>query len=149
MVSEEEIRFIDAIDCNFPYWNKNECLLLIDEAIAILPNAVYTVIEEICRIPVSERENVSPIFLHELLNIISEKFEHPLKEPVIEVARLMVDNKDITVKEAIILMENIRKYPGQYAALSILYFSCDDNRGKLEELYDSILKEWNNHPNIH
>ncbi len=37
-------------------------------------------------------------------------------------------------------MQIARKYPGQYAALSIIYFSCDDKNGELENVLDTILK---------
>jgi hypothetical protein len=34
-------------------------------------------------------------------------------------------------------------HPQQYAALSIIYFSIDDEDGKLEKVWNSITTEWN------
>ncbi len=41
-----------------------------------------------------------------------------------------------------IQMNEIEKFPGQFAALSLIYFSCDDIEGKVDELNTEILSSW-------
>ncbi|WP_018342825.1 hypothetical protein [Cytophaga aurantiaca] len=144
MEKNKEQEFIDKIDCRFPYQNRKKCFDLINEAIALSPNAVFSVIEEICRIPSDERNSTSTFFLIELLTDIRNKFDHPLKEMILSVAQKMVQEEDIDVDDAISKMLVIKNYTGQYAALSILYCSCDDIHGKLEPVWKSIRHHWHN-----
>lgn len=125
MTTEAEIFFINRIGCSFPYHDKKSCLKLIEEAATLSTNAMFYIIEEICRIPTSEREHVATDFLLDLLSIIRTKFNHPLKEMVLETACKIVKGQRLAVDEVIIKMETIKNYKKQYAALSILYFSCD------------------------
>ncbi|MBS1536658.1 MAG: hypothetical protein JST20_02770 [Bacteroidetes bacterium] len=143
MITEREIKFIESIDCNFPYHNKQKCLKLIDIALTLSPDAMFFVIQEICRVPASMKSKISSESLFELLEVIKTKFEHQLKELVIEVACKLINGEELTVDDAISKMEIIKKYPRQYAAFSILYFSCDDKDEKLEPIMDSIRNEWN------
>lgn len=127
--------FLELIDCAFPYDNKERCIELIDQSLSISPNAVFAVVEEICRVPVSKRQNVSEAFLLELLNVIDNKFEHPIKNLMLEVARVLIKRGEISVDDAILKMEEIVKYQNTFSARSILYFSCDDTEGKLEKYF--------------
>ena len=138
-----EAIFIDKIDCNFPYEKKDECLSLIKEASKLTPNAMFAVIEELCRIPNSERDQISSKELNELLSIASSSFHHPIKEMIVEVAQKMIDGQEILVENAISKMRNVQKYPGHFSALSILYSSCDDKKGELEPVWKEIREEWN------
>lgn len=142
MKTLQELEFIDKIDGNFPYHDHAECLRLIDEAIRISPNCVFAVVEEICRIPDEERENTSFLFLNDLIKTIEKKFEHPLKELVFAVAKRMLKQEETPVEEAGKNLEQVRPYPRQYAAMNILYYSCFDDEGKLDKVWDSIIKEW-------
>jgi len=126
---------LELIDCCFPYGNKERCIELIDQSLSISPNAVYKVVEEICRIPASERQNVSETFLLELLNVIDNKFEHPVKDLVFEVARVLIKKGEISVDDAILKMEELVKYKDAFSARSIMYVSCDDTEGKLEKYF--------------
>lgn len=144
--SQEEIEFIEKINCNFPYQDKELCIQLIKESAAISDNAIFTVVEELCRIPPMNRSIASHEYLLELLEITAKEINHPLKEMVLNTARVMIVEKVISVDEAIENMKIIRDYPGQWGALSIMYFSCDDTEGiggKLEYTFDSIRDEWN------
>lgn len=143
MTTEAENMFIDRIDCKFPYQDREECLRLIDEAATLSTNAMFSVIEEICRIPISEKQKVTTSFLLDLLKLSAKRLDHPLKEMVLDTAEKMVKGEELDVNEVKTKMGIIKKYPGQYAALSILYFSCDDKEEKLEPVWDNILTEWN------
>lgn len=142
MTTDKETKFIDSIDCRFPYQDKVECLRLIDEATEVSVNAIFSVTEEICRIPVSEKDKVGMGYLLDLLTYTRDKFDHPIKEIVFDTADKMIRGQELTVDEAIGRMETVKKYRGQFAAMSILYFSCDDIDGRLEPLWNNIMTEW-------
>ena len=59
MANQSEKVFIDRIDYNFTYHNREACLSLIDEAAALSTNAMFFVIEQICRIPFSKKDKVT------------------------------------------------------------------------------------------
>jgi hypothetical protein len=141
MLTKEE-SFFDKVHCKFPYHNKVECLKLIDEAVSLSPDDVFKVMEELCRIPVLEKRIIPTDLLIDLLNTTASKFNHPLKDIILDVSVKMVHGKELTVDDAISKMELVKAYPLQYSALSILYFSCDDKEGKLELIWSNILSEW-------
>jgi hypothetical protein len=142
MTAEAETIFINSIDCKFPYSDRPACLTLINEAAALSINAIFFVVEEICRIPSSDRKNVTTDTLMYLLAQTETKFTHPLKELVLETARKMVKGQSLTADEVISKMEIIKKYKGQYAALNILYFSSRNNWERLIPVMDSITAAW-------
>ena len=142
MTTEAEDKFMDRIRCNFPYHSKEKSFSLIEEAATISTNAIFAVIEEICRIPASERGNVETSFLHELLSRTVLKLDHPLKNMVVDAASKMIDEQELDVDDVINKMGIIKTYPGQYSALSILYFSCDDKEEKLDPIWSAILALW-------
>ena len=143
MITEKEIEFLDKIDCNFPYLDRKKCVNIINEANSISSNATFSVIDEICRIPQSERAKVSNETLFELLYLLKSSFKHPLKSIIIETAKKIINNELLEIENVILAMNKIREFKGQYAALSILYFSCDDEEGKLEIIWNEIINEWN------
>lgn len=139
-----EIDFLNKIDCNFPYLNKVEYIGLIEEASKISSNALFSILEEVCRIPDSDRQNVSNEVLFEILSLTEEKINHPLKIIVLETAKKMISNQDLDVDDVLLNMKKIKEYPFQYAALSILYFSCNDEDEKLESVWYEITNHWKN-----
>ena len=143
MKDDNEIQFLDRIDCNFPYLNRQESLRLIEQASTLSTNALFSIMEELCRIPESERPNVSIDTLLDLLNLTANRIKHPIKDIIVETAGKMIRREELTVDDVILKMQTVRKYPGQFAALSILYFSCDDIDEKLEPVWDNIINEWN------
>ena len=143
MTDDNEIQFLDKIDCNFPYNDIQECERLIEQALTLSTNALFAVIEELCRIHESERSNVSTETLLDLLALTASKLNHPLKDIILDTADKMIRKQELTVDEAILKMQTVQKYPGQFAALSILYFSCDDKDEKLEPIWNDITTEWN------
>lgn len=140
---DKESKFIDKIDCKLPYYDLKACESLIDEAKSISPNAVFTVIEEIVRIPVSDRDKVSELELKNLLQKIISDFKHPLLDRILPTLDLMIQNKEQTVENTILLMNEIENYPGLWGALSLVYFSCDDIEGIADRKYDEIREKWN------
>ena len=142
MTNDSEIQFLDKIACNFPYHIRQESEHLIEQAATLSTNALFSVIKELCRIPQSKRSTVSTETLLDLLTLTASKLNHPLKDLIVEAADKMIRRQELTVDNAILKMQTVQQYPGQFAALSILYFSCDDKEGKLEPFWDSIRNEW-------
>jgi len=138
----KELEFIDKIDGAFPYANRKECTQLINEAIQISPNAIFAVVEEICRIPDEDREQIPFLSLIDLLKEIDTKFNHPLKEMILKVANRMVKEQETPLEETLLNLEELRKFPRQFACLNIVFYSCHDDEEKRGEVWDSIIKEW-------
>lgn len=141
---EREEDFIDAIDGSFPFDDLQECNRLITEAIQISPKAVFKVVQEICTIEEFQREDISDAELLSLLNEIKRKFEHPLKDMLLEVATKMVNGIELTSAEVLPKMEQVRKFPNLFPALWILTFSSYDTG--VNEAKDNIYAEWNSLP---
>jgi hypothetical protein len=141
MESLKELEFIDKIEDNFPFENYVESVKLIDDAIKISPNSVYAVIEEICK--AADEEGLPEEALINLLKNIDKKFDHPLRKLILETAQNIILQEELSIEETIANMEQVRVHPQQYAALSIIYFSVDDEEGKLEKVWNSITTEWN------
>ena len=143
MITDKEIEFLNKIDCNFPYLDRTQCVNIINEANSISSNSSFSVIEEICRMPQSKRTKISKEILFELLYLVERSFEHPLKTIIIETAKKMINNQLLDIDNVISVMNKIREFKGQYAALSILYFSCEDEEDKLKIFWNQIINEWN------
>jgi len=142
----KELEFIDKIEDNFPFDDYIECVKLIDEAITISPNAVFSVVEEICK--KSSEKNVSKAALINFLKQIDAKFNHPLRKLILETSQRIILREKISVDETIKNMEVLKAYPMQYAALSILCFYTKDNNGSLKKCWNQITTEWNNGENL-
>lgn len=143
MANQSDKVFIGKIDCNFPYHDKEACLRLIDEAAALSTNSMFFVIEQLCRLPSSDKGNVTADFLLNLLSVTERKFHHPLKEMVVDIASKMIQGQKLAVDEAISRMENVKNYKEQFAALSIVYFSCEDKEDRLDTAWNNIISDWN------
>jgi len=139
-MSNIERSFMDEIDCRFPYEDWDRCTGLVDRGIAISPNAAFGVLHEICRpgrgVPVSADR------LMQLLEYWRSHFAHPAAHMLVEVAASMIHSRDLPVEDVIAKMRILAQYPRLHAALSILYFSCDDTEGSLEPIDAEIRKEW-------
>lgn len=143
MKTEKENNFFEKIHCRFPYHDKELCLQLIEEGVLLSTDSAFKIIEELARITKDDRKGLEDGYLKDLLSMTSSKFEHPMKEMIVEVAKKMIDSEGITVDEAVSKLESVRKFPGQYSALSILYFSCNDKEEKLDPIWKDIINEWN------
>lgn len=136
----DEADFNDLIDCNFPYNDRPAALALINQAKAISPNAMFLVLDEICRPGVGV--NVSKENLQELIDAWAESMDHPLSASVVSVARIIASGSECSVSAAAALMEKVAQYEGQYAALSIAFMSCDDSDNLLGARESEIRTQW-------
>jgi hypothetical protein len=88
------------------------------------------------------KDNVSTDFLLELLNITITKFNHPLQKMIFNCAERMIRGEELSVEEVILKMTVLKKYPGQYSALNVVYFSSEDFPEEIEIVYEEIINEW-------
>lgn len=139
VLSEEE--FHNTIVCKFPYNNENKWKQVIDQALTISNNAVFLVAYELVYLPTSKKKYAKEA--KRILHYLAQKFDHPLKEKVFRVGEMMLEEKELPVNDAIKIMREIAKYPPLAAALSIIYFSCNDIDGDADELYNQIILDWN------
>ena len=138
-----EQNLIDKIDCNFPYNDKVESSKLISESLHYSPNATYSIIEELARIPSSERENVTKKRLIELVEEIDKQFNHHLKSSILNFTTMMINEEEIQIDKALEIMNQISFEKGLWGALAIAYDACEDEENKLENKYDEIRDNWN------
>lgn len=133
-----EQEFIESIDFNFPYQDEVKAIELIDQARGISLNASYMVLHEIVRAP----NEVSSIVGKKLYDQWLNGFNHGSFPIVREAAESLLSGRELTVSRAIELMQQMESEKGQYCALGIIYFSCDDQDGKADDLYNQIIEQW-------
>jgi hypothetical protein len=63
-----------------------------------------------------------------------------------EGAIAMIERKWLPVPEVLTRMDSVSGYPGLLAALSILYFSCDDIDGRADARLNEIRAAWEKLP---
>jgi hypothetical protein len=135
-----EVEFIEAIDCRFPYGNQAKARELIELGARISPNASFMVLHEICRPPKAAKEG--SLVLLELAAAWEGTFEHPLVSIVLPIAKSMIQDKLISVGEAMVAMREVAVYKDQFNALAIPYLACDDEKGEADALHKEITHAW-------
>jgi hypothetical protein len=138
--SKEEITFLESIDCQFPYQDQARAIALVEQACAISPNAAFAVVDEISRPPANELVSIE--FSTTLLSLIEQQLLHPLVPSIIGIARKLVLDQSIPVMESVLVMREVEQFPGQYSALSIAYFACDDVDGIADAEFNRINAIW-------
>lgn len=136
----DEATFVNSIDCQFPYDDRERAADLARQGIAISPNAAFMVLHEIVRAP-SEVPSDAPGRVA-ALQVLDTEFEHELVGGLIPAARQLIEGCELTVSESLKLIEAIGGFPHQYNALAIAYFGCDDTRGEVERVYKAIVQSW-------
>lgn len=96
------------------------------------------VLHEIVRAP----KEVSNKKKKKLYKVWRQGYSHPLLPSVCQAAEVMLEGKELPVESVLDLMSQFTGQRGQYNALNIVYFSCDDTEGKVEELYTKITEQW-------
>ena len=135
-----ESKFIESIQCRFPYRDRSRALELAGVACSISPNAAFAVADEVSRPPYGD--STDPIICTEVLNYLDAHLHHPLAESVLALARTLVSDESVSVETSINVLRQIEAFPGQYAALSIAYFAPDDTQGLADAEYNRIRAVW-------
>jgi len=139
-----ESEFIDKIDCNFPYDDRQKASSIIDQACQLSPNAAFMIAHELARPPRGVSDKVDKTVLLDILSELEGKCEHPLKPMVFPICRKMIRGQKVGRKEVLAVLDRLKDYPGQYCAAAIVYFSCDDETSlnEIEERYHALMKAW-------
>lgn len=140
---ETEKAFEAKIDAQFPYIDRVHSSALIQEAGRISLNALFCVLDEICRPPNSSK--VTKERQRELLAEWSSSFDHALKTPLVHCADQLIKGQSLPWREVVNIMEEIGAFKGQRAALLVAYFAgdCDTLEG-----YSALDFTWQKHSDI-
>ena len=136
----DETEFSRIIDARFPYHDPAEAIELIEIANSISHNAAFMVLEEICRPPFDVEVSTKTIIA--LIDLWKDRTSHPLVHSVVKAARTIAMGSNQSVNGALQLMKEVAPFTGQYCALNIAYYSCDDINGEIEAAKDEICRLW-------
>lgn len=139
-----ETVFLDPVGAAFPYNDRERASALIAEGWSISLNAAFGVLSEICQ-PGADAGVRRPRLM-ELFAEWRSGPDHPLKEPVLQCAKAIIDDVSLPLQDGLSVMDEIAAYDGQRNALSIASFaSYSDAPGvddALGEAYERIVDEW-------
>ena len=137
----DESAFVASIACRFPYQDRVRAIHVTEEACSISSNAAFAVMDELSRPPKGES---APLALSmELFSLIEKRLSHPLVQPILALARNLVAGQTVSVAESVSVLRQTEQFPGQYAALSVAYFACDDVDGVADMEFNRIRHTWN------
>ena len=135
-----EAKFINSIDCRFPYGNPKRARALATRALKISPNAVFAIYHELARpsrgVRTSARERLA------ILEYLEERLVHPLSGLGSWLTRKMIAKEEISVARAAEAARLIAQFPGCYGVLNLAYFSCEDSNERNEPIFESIRVRW-------
>ncbi|NQY64893.1 MAG: hypothetical protein HRT38_14420 [Alteromonadaceae bacterium] len=134
--------FYYSIDCKFPYHDSESWKLIIDKSLDIGGDAPFLVLHEICRVPTSEkltRDNHLKIYEY-WKTVIS----HPIQELIEPVVYSYINKDELSDDSALEIMELLKPYRNSFNALTIILFSCEDIKDKVDDMYEQIVAEWKN-----
>lgn len=137
-----EDALIRDVDAGFPYDDPDAATAIIKRAVAISSNAAFTIPYELAVRPRSAQVEVDRETVLLLLQIWDKLFRHPLKALVRSFAELMIRGQDIPEAHALAALETVRKHPGEYQAMNVLYFSQRGSSRAVDAAYDAICAEW-------
>ena len=137
-MSEEDFYYL--VDCSFPYHDPAEAARLTDLACSISSNAAFTIAHELARVPAGK--DVDPQVLLGMLARLDACLDHPLKPPVLSVARRMIVGDALPLPEVLAAMREVAAYPDEYQALNVVYFSGQEMWDEVEALYEEIVGGW-------
>jgi hypothetical protein len=136
----DEQTFCDAIDSAFPLDNRERALRLANSACDISSNAAFFVVDQVARPPAG-----APARFDIQLKVLEEirgRLNHPLAEVVLPIAEALVTGDRITVEQAERALREVGEWPGEHAALGLVYFAADDVDGTLAQRYNRVRAQW-------
>jgi hypothetical protein len=68
--------------------------------------------------------------------------EHPLSATLVPIAESMIRGETVPVERAMDAMREVARFPLQYNALAIPYFSCCDEGREVDALRQEIERAW-------
>jgi len=133
-----EKEYLDKIDAAFPYEDKGEWMAAIDEGISISAEAAYGALNEICAAP----PEVALSDLEDMVDYWSSRFDHPLKDMVLKMARAWLRGVGVPEVEILSAWNIISQYRDFYCALIVVAGPPLDWSDTLDEKYAKIANRW-------
>ena len=135
-----ESEFISSIDAKFPYQNEEEAKRITNLGTSISPNAAFMVLHEIWIPPSSA--NAPPEWLISMANYWLQVVHHSLATVIHKITVDRIRGKRLQIAQAAVLFDEVAKFPHQYNALNIVYFSCGEFDDFSEQKYITIVQGW-------
>ncbi|MCK6459029.1 MAG: hypothetical protein L6Q95_03955 [Planctomycetes bacterium] len=140
-----EAEFINEIDCQFPYFDRERALALASAACSISANAAFAVLFEVCNLPESAKAEADPEIRAAVLRRIETLLSHPLARVILPLAEGVLEGKPASVSERIDAMRRVAAFPGQYCALQVALYAADREEpwdDEADRVYDEIVASW-------
>lgn len=144
-MSLSDIDYSYKIDCNLNYLSPKKMIAAFEEAKLISYQSIFRFLEELGnpspRIKKFKKVRNNIVFV---LNYVDSEFNHPLKEIVFKAILAKFNRCYLTVRKALIFMDETRKYLDNYSVLNIISYSTRRCRSScmVENLYDCIILDW-------
>jgi hypothetical protein len=140
-----ETEFINEIDCQFPYADRERALALASKACSISANAAFAVVYEVCNLPESAKAEADSELRAAVLRRIETLLSHPLARVILPLAAGVLEGKPASVCERIDAMRRVAAFPGQYCALNVALYATDWEEpwdDEADRVCDEIVASW-------
>lgn len=135
-----EADFIAAFESDFPYENPELARSLIQQAVACSPNAAFFIALKLVRPPQERR--VAATRRLELLSVLRAQLKHPLASLVLGVAERIIYGQRLHPDEVCRHIYEVAAFPGEYAALNIVFLSSEEMNDIVNTIYDMTIAGW-------
>ena len=132
--------FYYSIDCKFPYHDEAEWKRIIKQSHEIGNDAPFLVLQEICRIPASEKLDQTKHLA--MYDYWKNSFSSPIPKIVEPACLAHINKHELADTKALEIMDNLSNYPKSYNALQVVLFSCPDEDELVDEKYEQIVSMW-------
>ena len=137
----DERVFIDAIDCAFPYRDRERSFALARQACRTSPACAFMILHELASPPASAGSVLDRV---DVLTVIREMLDHPLVEPLTALTERMMMGQYLALDEAKRCLEQMAPFSEALPALGLLVFALADHAdaASIEAEAEKIQRAW-------
>lgn len=135
-----EASFITRIGSAFPISDPSLTRAMITQACELSPNAAFAALLALAHAPIQSPAGRSESL--EYLDLFTAKLHHPLVTTILPIARCMLEQRLLSVSEALASMRVVENFPGQEQALRIASFCGSDDAPEIRQERRRILDLW-------
>lgn len=132
--------FIMRIRSAFPSPDPSLTRVMINQACELSPNAAFAALFELAHAPSDSPATRSERL--EYLELFAAQLHHPLATAILPIARRMLEQRPLSVSEALASMRVVEEFPGQEQALRIASFCGSDDAAEVGRERLRILDAW-------
>lgn len=125
-----EASFITRLRSAFPSSDPSLTKLMITQACELSPNAAFAALFELAHVPSDSPASRSERL--EYLDLFLAQLHHPLVTTILPIARRMLEQRLLSVSEALASMRIVEKFPGQELALHIASFCGSEDAPEIQ-----------------